>query len=197
MDFIAFKKRFTFQRLANLFLVSAFPFHLWVIIMLLNDYSWITERSGVDSFVGVASLAMVYAFVESVILFALLLVVSLLLPWKWTGERVFTVLGFVALWTPIWDMLNQVMRHTEINSPAFITMWLFSTGHPVRYGYILLAAVVLVVVTTTAAGIWLTSFNQKFRQWAHSFLDRITLLSALYLVLDVVGLVIIIIRVQG
>ena len=97
MDFVAFNQRFTFQRLANFFLVSAFPFHLWAVILLLNDYSWITQRSGVGSFVGVASLAIIYAFVESVILFALLLVVSLLLPWKWTGKRVFTVLGFVAL----------------------------------------------------------------------------------------------------
>jgi hypothetical protein len=197
MNLTLLKKRFTRSELFNFFLICAFPFHLWAIIMLIRDVGWITQRSGTDSFVSLASLTMVYALVESILFFGLLLILGLLIPWRWQPKRVFAILGFIALWIPIWDMLNQVLRATDMKNPGFMVGWLFSTGHPIRYGYPLLGLIILLVAALTAAGIWLSSFNQKFWQGLGEFLSRVATLSAIYLVLDLAGLIISIIHILG
>jgi hypothetical protein len=197
MDKNTLKQRFAPSHLLNFFLVCAFPFHLWIIIMIIRDSGWIIQRSGTDSFYGVASLAMAYALVESVLFFLLLLILSLLIPWKWSVKRVFTLSGFIALWIPIWDMVTQVYRAIDVENPGFLAGWLISTGHPIRYGYPLFGIIVLAMAGLTAVGIWLTSFNQKFREGVQNLLERIAILSAIYLVLDLAGIVIIVSRFAG
>ena len=191
------KQRFTPQRLLNFFMICAFPFHLWALIMLIRDSGWIIERSGIDSFTGVASLSMIYALVESLLYFVLLLILGLLIPWKWDSKRAFAILGFIALWVPLWDIASQAYRATAMANPGFLVGWLISTQHPLRYGYPLFALIVLAVIALTALGIWLISFNPKFQQGTVNFLERIAILSALYLVLDLISLVIFVLRIIG
>jgi hypothetical protein len=191
------KQRFSSRHLVPFFLVCAFPFHLWKIIMLIRDSGWVIERSGMGSFFGLASQAMVYALVESALLFLLLLILGLLIPWKWPAEKVFALTGLIALWLPIWDILSQVYRHTDHGTPGFLVNWLFSTGHPLRYAYLLAGSMVLAVIALTSAVIWLVSFNHKVLGGMQNFLERIATLSAIYLVLDLVGVVIVIIRMIG
>ena len=191
------KQRFTRQNLFSFFMVCAFPFHLWTIIMLIRDSSWITERSGTDSFIGVASLSMIYALVESLLFFLLLLVLSLLIPWNWPAKKVYALLGFIALWIPIWDIAVQVYRAVDLANPDFLARWLISTHHPIRYSYPLFALIVLVVISLTALGIWLSSFKPKFQHGLTNVLERLAVLSALYLVLDLVGVVVLVIRITG
>jgi hypothetical protein len=197
MDLNILKKRFTASRLFGFFLVSAFPFHLWKLIMLIRDYGWMTERAGVESFIGIAALAMLYALAESVLYFLLLLLLGLLIPWKWSADRVFSILGLVALWIPIWDILAQVYRAQDFSNPGFLVQWLFSTGHPLRYSYLLAALVVGAVVLLTAAAIWFVSFKPKLQKGLQEFLERLAILSALYLLLDIAALVILIFRLAG
>jgi hypothetical protein len=197
MNINLLKQRFSVGSLVNFFLVCAFPFHLWKIIMLIRDVGWVTQRAGTDSFLGLSSLAMLYALVESILFFIILLVLGLLIPWRWPAKRVFSILGFIALWAPVWDILVQVYRGTEFQHPGFLTSWLFSTGHPLRYAYPLLIGFSILIVAITIAGIWFTSFNQKIQQGVDNFLGRIALLSAIYLVLDVAALVIFLIRIGG
>jgi hypothetical protein len=191
------KQRFTRPHLLNFFLICAFPFHLWKIIMLIRDAGWIIERSGTDSLIGVAALSMIYALVESILFFLLLLILGLLIPWKWPAKRVFAILGFIALWVPIWDIAAQVYRAADVADPGFFVLWLFSTQHPLRYAYPLLAFFTLAVIALTALGIWFTGFNLKFRQGITNVLERIIILSALYLILDLVSVVILVIRIVG
>jgi hypothetical protein len=191
------KQRFSKQQLFSFFLTCAFPFHLWTLIMLIRDYGWITQRSGTSSFTGVASLAMIYALVESLIFFFLLLILGLLIPWNWPSKRVFTLSGFLALWIPIWDMLSQSYRAANFANPGFFIIWLFGTQHPIRYGYPILILIIILTVGLTAGLIWAISFNQKVRNFFHSLLDRIMVLSVLYLVLDVVAVVIAAVRIIG
>jgi hypothetical protein len=197
MNIQTLKQRFSRQQLFSFFLICAFPFHLWKIIMLIRDAGWITERSGTGSIIGVASLSMIYALVESLLFFLLLLILGLVIPWKWNSKRVFAILGFIALWIPIWDMASQAYRAADMANPGFFVSWLFATQHPLRYAYPLLALVGLAVIALTAAGIWLTSFNHKFQQHIRNFLERIAILSALYLVLDLVSVVVVVIRIIG
>jgi hypothetical protein len=189
------KQRFARQHLIPFFMICAFPFHLWKIIMLIRDAGWIIERSGSDSLVGVAALSMIYALVESILYFLLLLILGLLIPWKWPAKRVFAILGFIALWVPIWDIVTQVYRAADVANPGFFVSWLFATQHPIRYGYPMLASIAFAVIALTALGIWLTSYNRKFQQAVNNLLERIAVLSALYLVLDIVSLVILVVRI--
>lgn len=197
MNLSSFKQRFSPKNLFGLFLISAFPFHLWMIIMLIRDYGWITQRSGVSSFTGVASLAMIYALAESVLFFVILLLLGLLIPWNFSVKRVFTISGFLALWIPLWDMLAQIYRGIDFANPDFFLTWLFNTGHPVRYGYPILILTIFAVIGLTTGLIWLVSFNQKFQDGFAALLERIQVLTVLYLVLDIISFVIAAARIIG
>jgi hypothetical protein len=197
MRFNLLKQRFSVSSLVNFFLVCAFPFHLWKIIMLIRDVGWVTERAGTGSFFGLSSLALLYALAESILFFAALLILGLLIPWRWPAKRVYSILGFIALWAPVWDILVQVYRGTIFQHPDFLFAWLFATGHPLRYGYLLLIGFTLIMFAITAGGIWLVSFNQKVQQGIDNFLGRVATLSALYLALDVAAFVILVIRITG
>jgi hypothetical protein len=189
-----FKQRFHKDHLLKLFLVCAFPFHLWTIILVLNDVEWIARRSGAWDAIGVGAYALVYALIESAVFFLLIVVLGLILPWGWKGEKVFTQLGFISLWIPIWAGLNQLYRHKNLTSPDFLVEWLFSTGHPYRYGVAVIGLVILIVIGSAAVPIYLIGFNSHAEKNTRNFLERITLLSILYIALDVISVVILLIR---
>lgn len=189
------KQRYSQRKLFSFFVVCAFPFHVWIIIMLILDVGWISQRCGIDCFIGVAALSLIYALVESVILCALLLVLSLLVPWKWSVSKTFTLLGFLAVWIPLWDMLIQGYRAFKLANLGTFVPWVFSAQAPKRYSDPLFTGLALTFFSVMAIIIWQISFNQKFQQTMQLLLDRISTLSAFYLSLDLVGIIVAVIRI--
>ena len=94
-------------------------------------------------------------------------------------------------------MLAQVYRGSDFANPNFFLIWLFNTQHPVRYGYPILILVILTVIGLTAGLIWMISYNQKFQDAFLALLERIQLLSVLYLILDLISIVIAAARILG
>ena len=76
-------QRYSRQGLWFLFLISAFPIHFWTLILVFRDISWLTERTNAWDAIGVASYGMVFAFVESVVIFLVLALLGLLTPKQW------------------------------------------------------------------------------------------------------------------
>ena len=67
-------KRYSKQGLWNLFLICAFPLHVWTIILAFRDFSWVTERTNSWDALGVVSYGLIFALIESVAVFLVALV---------------------------------------------------------------------------------------------------------------------------
>jgi hypothetical protein len=184
-------QRYSKQGLWSLFLMCAFPLHLWTLILVFRDMSWVAERTNAWDAIGVASYGMIFAFVESVVIFFVLALLGLITPKQWESDRRITFLAFLILITSIWAMISQLLFLWNVSLPAPAIEFLRHARHPVRIVY----AVCLMVVTPTVlfpAYLFLRSKNIVTAM--QGLMERLSLLAMFYLIFDLLGLIIIIVR---
>ena len=186
-----FTQRYSKQGLWSLFLMCAFPLHFWTLILVFRDIQWMTERTNFWDALGVASYAMVFAFLESLLLFLILTLLGFLVPTQWTRETRIALLTVLFLILSIWAMLSQLYFLAAVQAPGWFIFLMARTGHPVR---ILYALALILVTPTLALPAWFALRSEKFLKSVNSLIERLSLLSGLYLFFDVVGLIIVIIR---
>ena len=56
--------------------------------MGFSDISWLTERTNFGDAIGVLSYGMVFAFIESVMVFIVVALLGILVPRRWDDRRV-------------------------------------------------------------------------------------------------------------
>ena len=183
--------RYTKQGLWSLFLMSVFPQHLWTLILVFRDMSWIIKRTNVWDAIGNASYAMVYAFFESVMVFCVLVLMGLITPKRWEVNKRIAFLTVLFLTAAIWGMISQLLYLWTIWLPQSVLQTIAETGRPLFMLYLISLALVGLTVTLPVFTflVW-----KKAIPVTLDFMDRISTLSTLYLFLDVVGLVIVVIR---
>jgi hypothetical protein len=183
--------RYSRQGVWSLFLISAFPIHLWTLILAFRDISWVTERTNVWDAMGVVAYGMLVAFVESVVIFLLLALLGLLTPRQWESDRRVAFLSFLILITSVWAMISQLLFLWNISLPAWAIDFLRQSHHPVRIVY----GTILVVVTPTVL-LPAYSFLRTKRAVTvmQDLIERFSLLAMFYLLLDLLGVFIIVIR---
>ncbi len=186
-----FTQRYSKQGLWSLFLMCAFPLHFWTLILVFRDIQWMTERTNFWDALGVASYAMVFAFLESLLLFLILTLLGFLVPTQWTRETRIALLTVLFLILSVWAMLSQLYFLAAVQTPGWFIFLMARTGHPVR---ILYALALILVTPTLALPAWFALRSEKFLKSVNSLIERLSLLSGLYLFFDVVGLIIVIIR---
>ncbi len=183
--------RYTKQGLWSLFLMSVFPQHLWTLILVFRDMSWIIKRTNVWDAIGNASYAMVYAFFESLVVFCVIVLMGLITPKRWEVNKRIAFLTVLLLTAAIWGMIAQLLYLWNVWLPLSVMQFCASTGRPLVMLYLISLAIVVPTVTLPMF-IFITS--KKALPATLDFMDRISTLSMLYLFLDVAGLVIVIIR---
>jgi hypothetical protein len=188
------KQRFNIKQLLNLFLLCAFPIHLWTILVVLHDVEWISRRTNLWDAVGVGAYALLYALLESIAYFVFIFFIGLILPWRWENNKVFAHLGYIALWIPLWPILTQLYGYKDHAEPNFLAEWLISTGHPLWFLAAGLGLLIIILNGSLVVPIYLINHKQRAEEKINRFLGRISLLSALYIFVDVVSVVILIIR---
>jgi len=194
MNWETFNQRFQKGHLLKLFLVCAFPFHLWTILLVLNDVEWIAQRTDLSDVIGVGAYALLYALIESFVFFLCIVALGLIIPWRWNGDKVFAQLGYNSLWIPLWPGLNQLYRYKDFASPDFLVEWLFSTGHPLRYGAVVLGLLITIIIGSAGVPNFLIGFKYPVEKNTRNFLERIAFLSSLYIALDIISVIIVLIR---
>jgi hypothetical protein len=186
-----FNQRLTKKDLINLFLVIAFPIHAWAIILVFTDYQWVYDQFGMGIFIGYASYTLVFAFFESVIFLLFLWLLSFLLPKSWDGKRSFSMLTLWALVISLWAIGNQVFNLLLENPPGFLTWILLRVYYYQVLGFSILMALILISVILPL--ILITRYD-SIENGIIRMVERITLLSSIYLIFDLFGFIIIIIR---
>ena len=184
-------KRYSKQNLWLLFTTTAFPIHIWALILIFQDISWVTERTDAWDAVGVGSYGLMIAFVESLSVFLVLLLLGFLISKKWKEVQRVSLLAHIVLIVSFWEIIGQLYFLREYSFPYQFIEFVAGFSHPVR---ILYGSVLLVASPTIVIPAFFALRTNKFAAIITAIMERLSLLVVLYLFLDVAGIIIVIIR---
>jgi len=179
------------KTLWTLFLICAFPLHVWAILLAFRDISWVAERTNMWDAIGVLSYGLIFCFVESLIITLIAVLLGFLVSRDWDQDRRVVLMGTLVLVVSLWAMFSQYYYLGELSLPANINRFAVESGHPVRWFYAVVVPLVSLSALLPTFFILKTDKGFKFFQ---GLVDRLTLLTWLYLFFDLVALVIVIIR---
>lgn len=163
----------------KLFLVCSFPVHVWAYINLLNDMPAIQLEMGVWRILGVAAYVLGFALIESLFIFGLIFLVSIILPERLFGLKLVQVGSIFVLTTAIAALFIHFYGQWEIESfsfAAWIALW------------------AMIGLSTFIVAVYWLNRNQQVRGIFQSGIERLAVLSLVYISLDILGLFVIIIR---
>jgi len=184
-------KTYTKQGLWSLFLICAFPLHLWTLILVFRDVSWISERTNSWDAIGVASYGLIFALAESALVFFVFTLVGFVLPRQWDVNKRVAFLGLLFLILAIWGIISQLFFVWNINLPVSTMQFLARSGHPLRWLY---TGSLAIVIPTVSLPIYFFLRMDKVFLFMQELMDRLSVLTMLYLVFDFVGVIIIVVR---
>lgn len=184
-------RRYSKQGLWSLFLICAFPLHVWTLILAFRDFSWVAERTNSWDAVGVISYGLLFAFIESVVVFLVAIALGFLISKKWGEDRRNALLGMLVLITSLWAMVNYLFFLAPISIPGETINFIARLAHPLRFIY---AFSLAVVGPTILFPTYFILRSGKFLQGVRGLFERLSLLTLFYLFFDFVGLIIVIVR---
>lgn len=179
------------QGLWSLFLMCAFPLHFWTLLLAFRDISWLTERSNLWDAIGVVSYGLLFAFVESLMVFLVVALLGLLISTKWEESRRIALLSILMLVLSLWAMYGQAYFVWNMSPSDWILKLMAQSSHPYRviFSITFIEVFLSIAVSTILVLCW-----DRFFHFVQEAIDRISLLTSLYLILDLFGLVIVVIR---
>ena len=163
-------KRYSKQGLWSLFLICAFPLHVWTIILALRDFSWVSERTNSWDAVGVVSYGLVFAFLESVIIFLVITTLGFLVSKKWNEERRIVLLGILVLLASLWAMAGYLYFMLNVSVPGGFILFFAGLKHPLRALYVISLFFVGLSVTLSA---YFVLRSDKFAQGLQGLFERL------------------------
>jgi hypothetical protein len=159
-----------------LFLIGAFPIHIWAIVNLLHNIPALVLRLSAAELMGVIAYTLVFALFESVLLLIVLIIVSLLLPTAYFKDKI-VVRGFILVFlTSLWVI------------PVLLE-WFVLTDH--QQGYLLWTVFYFSILILLH--LWLQK-HADLETKISTFAERLAILSSIYVCLDALGVVIVVIR---
>ena len=188
---LSLTNKYNKQGLWLLFLMCVFPQHLWTLIFAFRDISWLISRTNLWDAIGNMSYGLVYAFLESLLIFCVLTLLGLLTPKRWEVNRRVAFLTLLLFITALWSMISQLLYVWNIWLPFPLLQFIANTGRPLLILYALSLAL---VVVTVGLPVLLFSRSSKALPSMLDFMDRLSTLSMLYLFFDGIGLIIVVIR---
>ena len=159
--------------------------------MVFRDISWLTERTNLWDAIGVASYGMLFAFIESIVVFLVVLLVGLAIPKQWHSDRRIAFLALLILITSAWAMVSQLLFLWNVSLPAPAIQFLRNSDHPLR---ILYGGSLAIVTSTVLLLVFLFIKSKNSVAFMQNIMERVSLLTMFYLLFDVLGLIIVVIR---
>jgi hypothetical protein len=148
------------------------------------------ERTIQDA-IGVVSYGLIFAFIESVLVFLVAVILSFLVSRKWAEERRLALVGILVMITSLWAIAGYLFFILNVSIPGESIVFLAGLTHPLRFLYGLSLALVVPTIVLPA---YLALRSEKFVKGVQGLFERLALLTTLYLFFDVIGLFIVIIR---
>lgn len=174
----------------KLFLVCAAPAHLWTIFSIINEAELISKRNW-WYYGGYSGYLLSITLIDSILLFLFVVLISFLFPKKWEDPTPFAVAAAISLVISLWAVANQLFFFLDAVSPDWFSWIMLRVHYRQHQVYPLLVAL---VALSAAAPIYAVSQNTKIRNSLLPLLDNLSLLSYLYLFVDVCCIVIMLVR---
>ncbi len=182
---------YTLQGLWSLFLMCVFPLQAWALILAFRDVSWVTERTNSWDAVGVVSYGLMFTLIETVLLVGVFVLLGYLVSTRWNPEQRVTLLSLLVLLLSLWAILEQLFFLVGVTLPGWFVRLMLLGGHPLRNLYALVFAL---VVLSIAVPVWLLLRTRGVYRGVRALMERLSILSVFYLLLDAIGVVIVIVR---
>ena len=183
--------RYTKQGLWSLFLMCVFPLHIWTLILAFRDMSWVIERTNVWDAIGVVSYGMIFAFVESLVVFVVVVLLGIVTPIEWESDKRIAFLCLLIIIMAIWGMIGQLLFLWNVSLPPSVMQFVARSAHPLR---VLYAISLAIVVPTVLLPVYSFVRSKRAVLFMKNLMERLSILSLFYLFFDVIGLIVIIIR---
>lgn len=159
--------------------------------MGFRDFGWVTERTNTWDAIGVISYGLLFALIESLLVFLVTALLGFLLPRRWSIDKRIGFLSLLILITSLWAMLSQLLFLWNVGLPAWVIDSLRNSSHPFR---ILYAACLTVVTGTVLLPIYFFLQAKQGIPIMQNLIERLSLLTMFYLCFDVLGVIIIFVR---
>lgn len=186
-----YKNFYSRQGLWTLFLMCALPLHIWTIILAFRDFDWVTARTNSWDAVGVASYGLLYAMIESVLVFLAMTLIGFFVSAKWDEQRRIALLSLLALLLSLWSMFNMLVFLNNWQTPAWLVSLAISTGRPLIVLYAFAFGVAFLSIALPA---FFILKSDGFLKGVQEAIERLSLLMLLYLFFDAAAFVIVVIR---
>lgn len=195
------KKQNLKKYIGQLFILVSFPIHVWSIYQTFNNLGWVAERTRWWDAVGYGAYAMMYALIESALVFLVILPVFLMLAKNRPPEKALAIAGMtyftlVLLWIFRAIMINntrdEFFLDSFINDLADEGKW----RKRYRWGAVLLAAGVLNIPVVAMP--FLTGRSEKLVSFVRQAAARFEILMYLLFGMDMLAIILVIVRnIQG
>jgi len=185
------KREYTWESTYQLFMVCAFPIHVWAILMAFSDFSWVADRTRLWDAVGLVSYALIFALIETVGVFVIVWLLGLLIPARWEVNRRVALLGSLFLVIAVWAMLSQLYFMLNKPLPPQVVDSLAGAEHPLRVMWGVTFPVLVLSVVVPAFAI---IRSDRTRDIVAGIFERISVLSTFYVCVDLIGILIVLIR---
>ena len=175
-----FRQRFPSRRdVLLLFAACVFPIHIWSIINLLYELPAWMLRSDLWDVAGMVAYTLAFALFESMCVLLVLLLICFVLPRRFPRDRVLALGSMVVFVTSVWA-IGIHYRIVDSLAPA-----------QAQAGWLLWLAVYLAVMGIAGLFIYRDS---RLRRWIESFVERLAVLSFLYVLVDFICVIILVLR---
>jgi hypothetical protein len=153
-------------------LIIAFPIHVWTIVLVMRDFSWVSERTNAWDAIGLGAYGLVFAFVESVCVFLVALLVSLFIPRGWSEDKRLATIFILYLVVVFWAILIQVYAYANVGVPEGVISFFAGSSHPYR---ILLAVMLVLILPTIVIPIYLMLKSKKLVSAVQSVMEKVSI----------------------
>jgi hypothetical protein len=182
------KKLYSKQDLWSLFLMCAFPLHLWTLLLAFRDISWVAERTNFGDAIGVMSYGMIFAFLESLLVFLIALLLGMLIPSNWGRNKRLAITSMLVFVLALWATTPQLYALQAWSFPNALLGLLAGSAHPLRYIYLIALALVVPTVILPVLAIYR---SEKTLAKILDMIGSVSLLTMFYLLLDFVALIVV------
>jgi hypothetical protein len=167
----------------QLFLVCILPIHLWSWLSVLREVPGYIFRLKLWDIVGIIAYTQVYSLMESILVMVFIIGLAFLLPRRWLLDKFVAQGAILSLGFSLW--MIPVHYQTRI-----VTAFSFNVAT-----YIIFVWVWIISFLAVIGGFSLIlSRHDKFEGKILTFVDRLIVLSATFLFLDLIGLLFLFIR---
>jgi hypothetical protein len=183
----------------QLFLIITAPINFWAVLITLRDMDSVIKSTNLWEGIGASSYALMFALVESISILIIFSLLGLLLPREWSEKQKVLILGILSVVITVWGILKQI--NFELYSPQFkyqakgaLVVLLNQTARPVVYGGVALIALFGIILLSVILPVIFITYSEKSREKLDKVVQQVSVLSRLYVGLDILGLIIILIR---